>query len=273
MENLENGRIVSNELIRKYLKNELSISEIQWFEKQLDTNPELQAKTELIEGLIRIREQPELIKAGSVLLKLRSAQLKKTGQDNLSGQSTLRFLRFLKSPLVIIPFFLLLAALLSILVINNRDLERRELLFEQHLIAHPGMLNLPTDQTDKLYYPVLYYQEGSWNEATQAFLKIKDDELIYKFQYIVSSINIPDKKWEDYRNDIAMLSQLKEELLEENKILHQLLVEWIDFYIALIQIKQGNYEEGKNKILEMAVQEVLLEPSLQEAVNDLVEKL
>lgn len=272
MEKLENGRNASDELIRKYLNQQLSPSESQHFEEQLQNNPDLQARAELIRGLHQIHNQPTLVEAGSILLQLRAQKLASTLPEDPIEPSSSRYVEILKKPFVFIPIVLILAILISFFIIDRMD-AKREQLFNDHLIAHPGMLNQPADPDDKLYNPVRYYQEKEWKKAAAAFRRIKDDELIYKFQYVVASINIPDKTIEDYQNDIRNLIKLKRELIEEDEMLHQLLVEWINFYIALIQIKQGNYKAGKAKIMDLKARESTLEPSLQEAVVDLSEQL
>lgn len=262
----------SDELIRKYLKKQLSQSEIQLFEKQLYVDPDLQAKTKLIRSLQQIHEQPSLTKAGTILLGIRRQKL-----DTLppKGDSNSRFTTrqtVFRPSIMLGSLFVVIAILLTIFLFNRMDAQRKKL-FSDHLIAHPGMLNLPPNQSNKLYYPVLYYANKNWKEAAAEFQKIKEDELIYKFQYAVASVNIPDKTIEDYQVDIRTLLTLKKELIEENKTLHNLLVDWINYYIALIQIKQGNYKAGKKKIMELSERDTSLEPSLQEAVSNLSEAL
>lgn len=269
MEKYNNEQNGSDELIRKYLKNQLSPSEKQSLEMEISKDTNLQAKTKFIQGLIQIHEQPALAQAGSVLLKLRDQKLATLPPKEKNGSTISKTTYVFRNPAFSQVLILTLVILLSIFLINQMN-GNREKLFSDNLIAHPGMLNLPLSPENKLYYPVKYYMNEDWKDATDAFQKIRTDELIYEFHYVVASINTPDKSIQDYQTDILSLLTLKQDLIKKDEALHKLLVDWINYYIALIQIKQGNYRAGKKKVLELISRETILDPSLQEAVSKLM---
>lgn len=135
----------------------------------------------------------------------------------------------------------MLLLLFFILIINNIIIfADHDQLFKNYLQPHPSIFSQSTSAPPNLRSAIYNYENSNWEEASRLFKQYTEVDPIYKFYYAVSTVNLSKS---DYQEDLDRFIALKREL-EANQPINKNLIAWVDYYIALINIKQGDFRKA-----------------------------
>lgn len=253
-------------LIRRYLTGQLSELEKKEFEQQLTHDSILKRDTEFMSNLYMIYEQPELIKAGKTLLALRAERLRSARLEGNKTEPGRSFPRLIpKTRNLLIGSAMILLLLFLLLIINNIIIfADHDQLFKNYLQPHPSIFSQTTSAPPSLRSAINNYDNRNWKEASRLFEEYTNVDPIYQFYYAVATVNLSK---DDYQQDLERFIALKKEL-EMDQPVNKNLIAWVDYYIALITIKQGDFNQGKHMISALAKRE-----NLDTALHEVIDKM
>ena len=231
--------------VLKYVKGNLTHQEREAFEATLQSSPKLQQEVRFIKNLVGIVAEPEIAKSGKILLDLRQEKLQDIRQDQqqVAKKGSNAFTNFIKKK-PIVTFFFLLAIILTFLVVNNIILLADcNSLYHKHLKSYPSIFNTSDATRPKLTEAIDAYTAGSFQEAIIGFDTYLDKDPIFRFYATISSLFVDPVNLAQTRAEFAVLRTLFE---DDDAYRH--LIEWIDYYEALLEFKEGDFKTGRSKI-------------------------
>lgn len=232
--------------VLRYVKGDLPHQEREAFEATLQSSPKLQQEVRFIKNLVGIVAAPEIAKSGKTLLDLRQEKLQEIRQDqqqqNAKKGSNTVLNVMKKKP--ILTFLFLFAIILTLLVVNNiiflADCNR---LYHKHLKSYPSIFNTSDATRPKLTEAIDAYTAGNFQKALTGFDTYLDKDPIFRFYATISSLFIEPVNLTQTRGEFATLRTLFE---DDDAYRH--LIEWIDYYEALLEFKEDDFKTGKSKI-------------------------
>lgn len=233
--------------ILAYLRGKQSPEDNAKFERRLKEDSALRKETKHVRNLIVVLEDPKLVEIESKILKLRALQIQKIKPQKKSVRSRGRhFLPKGKAGIIILIMFGLLLTVSTVAVVGTSA----NRLYRSNLRPFPS--NLPTPEEGSMEPMVetarSFYMEENWEEAALRFSMIADRNSTYKFHYLVS--RIMDGSYDDSTN-LELLTNFEQSLDPLDPYDEQLRL-WVNYYQALILLKQREFSAGKLKLQELS---------------------
>ncbi len=265
--NTNNGRFDEyDELMASYINGRLSDEQKIAFEKKLETIDGLREELEFRQMLSFSLNNEYLLSVAQQLLELKEESLQMdTGHPPPSqGSGWFKNMKGLGKNILLIsvPIAILLFAIFhgNFFLVANCDQ-----LYTRYIEPYPAIfLNGSNDLELKL--AIDYYERGDYERAGPGFFKASSEHPIFLFYYAVTRMyNFP----EEPRQNLIEFSTAKKGLTGE---LYKPFIPWIDYYMALIEFKEDNFKEGKEKI-RLLSQHDDLDLELETAVKKLNRRL
>lgn len=258
----------------KYATGQLPEPDREELEAAFDSSPTLKKDARLIKNLNEVVNNPAWITSAETLLALKKEKLAElngtTSTNELDSSNKRQYFKRHKIKILVTT----LTLVLGLLTLNNFILIADcDQLYNRFL--EPFTKTIPTTDNARpeLVAAVKAYEEGldlspeerglSFEIARTNFEKVEDREEIFQFYAAVSGMLSTRVKVEDINADLINL-RTKIELDEDGNYAH--LLDWIDYYEALLLFKQKRFHEGKDKIKEMASKDDL-EADLREIIS------
>ena len=258
----------------QYAKGQLPEPDREELEAAFDSSPSLKKDARLIKNLNDVVNNPNWITSAETLLALKKEKLAElngtTSTNELDSSTKWEYLKRHKIKILLST----LALGLGILSFNNLFLIADcDQLYNRFL--EPFTKTIPTTDNARpeLVAAVKAYEEGLdlspeerglyFEIARTNFEKVEDREEIFQFYAAVSGMLSTRVKVEDISTDLLHL-RTKIESDEDGSYAH--LMDWIDYYEALLLFKQKRFHEGKDKIKEIASKEDV-EADLREIIS------
>lgn len=259
----------------KYANGQLPDPDREELEAAFDSSPTLKKDARLIKNLNEVVNNPNWITSAETLLALKKEKLAElngtTSTNELDSSPKWQYLKRHKIKILVTSLTIALGLFLTL---NNFILVADcEQLYNRFL--EPFSKTIPTTENARpeLVAAVKAYEEGlnlspeerglQFEIARINFEKTEDREEIFQFYAAVSGMLSTRVKVEDISTDLLNL-RTKIELDEDGSYAH--LMDWIDYYEALLLFKQKRFHEGKDKIREISSREDL-EADLREIIS------
>ncbi len=258
----------------KYAKGQLSEPEREELEAALKSSPSLKKDARLIKNLNEVANNPNWLSSVETLMALKSEKLTElngtTSTSKLDSSSKWQYLKRHKIKILVAT----LTIALGFLTLNNFILIADcEQLYNRFL--EPFTKTIPTTENARpeLVAAVKAYEDGleqspeerglNFAIARTNFEKVEDREEIFQFYSAVSGMLSTRVDVEDINADLL---NLRTKILSDEEGIYAHLLDWIDYYEALLFFKQEKFHEGKDKIKEIASKKDL-EADLQEIIS------
>ncbi len=244
----------------KYAKGQLPASEREELEAALESSPSLRQDARLIKNLNEVTNNPAWLVSAETLLALKEEKLAAlngtTSTNKLDSSHSWQLFRKHKVKLLISTLSLALAILSynNFLLIADCDQ-----LYNRFLTPFAKIIPTTDNAHPHLVAAVKAYGTGLeqnnrerrsyFNEARENFEKVADREEIFQFYSVVSGMLSTEVDIEDIDADLLNL-RAKIQSDQDGNYLH--LLDWIDYYEALLCFKQKKFHEGKARIMQLA---------------------
>ena len=244
--------------IENYLKGQLTDEQQREFEKQLETDPELKTNTRFLKNLGVVVNDPRRVEAAGILMDLRTKRLGVNKKSKIREHWD-RLNYWAKASIVIIA----VAGILALLIISNVFIKADcDKLFEKNLKPYPSVFPSASTNSQDLDAAIANYQSRNWAEAREGFEPFKEKDDILYFYYAVSYLHDRD---EEISQNKLLFNSLEEAFEQEES--YALLSTWVRYYIALIDLKNEEFNKAKESINELKK-----DPFLDRELRQIVEQ-
>lgn len=239
----------------KYVKGRLTQEEHEEMEAALEDSPSLKKEARFIKNLTEVVKDPGWASSAELLLALKKEKLAELdGKTSTNKNIIHRFPHILKRNKLFLLFLLGIIASLLILTSNFFILADCSQLYNKYLTAYEDIITPGDGARPELIAGIQAYEEGQTDReqyaiALENFNKIKDKDPLFRFYTAVSGMLSPTVDIRQIRAEFALLRQEIEEDEEDN---YGNLIDWIDYYEALLEFKQDKLKSGKAEIGEIA---------------------
>lgn len=235
----------------KYVKGRLSQPEREEIEAALESSPTLKKEARFIKNLTEVVEDPGWANSAEILLALKKEKLAAINGTTTTNKNIFsRFPRVLKRNQLFLIFLFGIIATLILLTSNFFIFADCSRLYNKYLTAYEDIMTPGEDARPELIAGIEAYEAGKADKeqyalALENFNKIKDKDPLFRFYTAVSGMLSPTVDIRQIKAEFALLRQEIEEDDEENYVN---LLDWIDYYEALLEFKQDKLTAGKAEI-------------------------
>jgi len=234
----------------KYVKGRLSQPEREEVEAAIESSPALKKEARFFKNLTEVVEDPGWANSAEILLALKKEKLAELHGTTTTNKNI--FPRVLKRNKLFLIFLFGIIATLILLTSNFFIFADCNQLYNKYLTAYEDIITPGEGSRPELIAGIQAYEEGK-NEKEQYalaldnFNKIKDKDPLFRFYAAVSGMLSPTVEIRQISTEFALLRQEIEEKEEEEENYSNLL-DWIDYYEALLEFKQDKLKSGKAEI-------------------------
>ena len=244
------------EFIDRYLDNDMSGPELNWFKKELDSNPELQAELNLQKDINEALSQGDILDLREKLNAIHemvdpepeSKRIKRTLTENWAG--------------IAAASAVILVAIGFLLSISINPAQTAEELFDQHYEPYivPTNYRSATDINNVFHMALVEYGNQDYEKALLLFEKVLiKDESRMDVTLLTGISNLEIENFQSANNSFK-------KVINHND---NLFIEQAEWYLALCYLKTGEQEKA-----HIQFGKIITDNSLyKEEAEDILKKL
>ena len=250
------GKINYSEFIDRYLDNDLSGPELNWFEKELDSNSELQAELKLQKELNEALGQEDILDLREKLNAIHEMvdpeparkRIKRTLSGNWAGIAA-------ASAVILVAIGFLLSNFMN-------PKQTAEELFNQHYEPYvvPTNYRSAADINIVFHKALIEYKNQDYQKALQLFEKVLfEDESRMDVTLLTGISNLEIENYNKANNSF-------QKVINHND---NLFIEQAEWYLALCYLKTGKQEKAHLQFGKMITDNSLYKVAAEDILNKL----
>jgi len=249
-------KINYSEFIDRYLDNDLSGPELNWFEKELDSNSELQAELKLQKELNEALGQDDILDLRERLNAIHEMvdpeperkRMKRTLSKNWAG--------------IAAASAVILVAIGFLLTNSINPVQTTEELFDQHYEPYivPTNYRSPADIDNVFHKALVEYNNQDYHKALLLFEKVLFEDESRMDATLLSGIsNLEIENYNKANNSF-------QKVINHND---NLFIEQAEWYLALCYLKTGEQEKANLQFEKMIADNSLYKEEAEDILNKL----